>query len=45
MGEWAEKRGIRDQLVFATKVPLSVLYTLAFVLKLPPSIRPTISAP
>ena len=45
IGEWAEKRGIRDQLVLATKVHLSLLISSAFRLERRSSIRPTSSAP
>ena len=31
IGEWAEKRGIRDQLVIATKVLTPIIYLLYFV--------------
>ena len=43
IGEWAEKRGIRDQLVLATKVHLSVLISPAFRLERRFSIRPITS--
>ena len=39
IGEWAEKRGIRDQLVIATKVLLNLFYLFLDVKTWPVYIR------